>query len=121
MSDTRQSDSPGGGDQLGKTRTWWHPLLARLLDFVLGPAFAVSEELSVGKVPLRVDILLIRREIGQLPETSQRDLSPLVPLLNRYTLIEFKAPPDAIERGDAAHLLGCCYLWLSRQSESIPW
>jgi hypothetical protein len=44
-------------DRPGKTRTWWHPLLARLLDHELATAYAVRDEVLVGKVPLRVDIL----------------------------------------------------------------
>lgn len=62
----------------GKTRTWWHPLLARLLDYVLATGYSVFEEVLVGKLPLRVDILLIRRLGGQLSEAAQRDLSALV-------------------------------------------
>lgn len=77
--------------QAGKTRTWWHPLLARLLDYVLATGYSVFEEVLVGKLPLRVDILLIRRLGGQLSEAAQRDLSALVPLLKRFPLIESAA------------------------------
>ena len=61
--------------------------MARLLDYELATGYAVRDEVLVGKLPLRVDILLIRREAGQLSEASRRDLSVLVPLLNRFTLI----------------------------------
>jgi hypothetical protein len=119
MIDSQQSDSSGPGEQPGKTRTWWHPLLVRLLRYELDSAYSVSEEVPVGKMPLRVDILLVRREEGALSEAAQRDLSALVPLLNRYTLIEFKAPPDALERGDMAHLAGCSYLWHSQEIAAV--
>jgi len=79
----------------GKTRTWWHPLLARLLDFELATAYAVRDEVLVGKLPLRVDILLIRREAGELSEASRRDLSVLVPLLNRFRTTDTNGPRDA--------------------------
>jgi hypothetical protein len=46
----------------------------------------------VGKLPLSVDILLIRRESGELPEANRRDLSVLLPWFRRFPLIEFKAP-----------------------------
>ena len=69
---------------------------------------------------MRVDILLIRREAGELSETSQRDLSVLVPLLNRFTLIEFKGPMDSLESGDVAQLVGCAFLWHSQQAERFP-
>ena len=107
MMETEPADASDRTGQPGKTRTWWHPLLARLLDQVLGTAYTVREEVFVGKLPLRVDILLIRREAGQLSEATRRDLSALVPLLNRFTLIEFKGPTDVLEPGDVAQLVGC--------------
>ena len=90
-----------------RLRTWWHPLLVRLLDFSLAKAYAVRDEVLVGKLPLRVDILLIRREAGELSEASRRDWSVRVPLLNRFTLIEFKGPTDTLQPGDLAQLVGC--------------
>lgn len=83
MTDPDASDRGGPSDAPGKTRTWWHPLLVRLLDHVLGTAYRVSEEVLVGKMPLRVDILLVRRETGQISETAHRRLGVLLPLLNR--------------------------------------
>ena len=56
----------------------------------------MQEEVLVGKLPLRVDLLLIRRESGELPEANRRDLSVLLPLFRRFPLIEFKAPTDAL-------------------------
>ena len=120
MSEASQSDPSKGSNEPGKTRTWWHPLFARMLDFVLASAFEVEEEVSVGKLPLRVDILLIRREVGRVTEAARRELSALLPLLNRFTLIEFKAPTDSVEHGDFAQLVGCSFLWYSQQAEPIP-
>ena len=116
MTDVQQSDS----SQPGKTRTMWHPLLVRMLRFALGSAFRVDEEVSVGKLPLRVDILLVRQEGGQISEAKRQELSVLLPLLNRFTLIEFKGPTDAMDRGDFAQLLGCSFLWHSQENELIP-
>ncbi len=98
----------------------WHPLLVRMLRFALDSAFRVNEEVSVGKLPLRLDILLVRQEGGQISEAKRQELSVLLPLLNRFTLIEFKGPTDAMERGDFAQLLGCSFLWHSQESELIP-
>jgi len=120
MTEPQSTDRSEGSVRPGKTRTWWHPLLARLLDFELATAYAVRDEVLVGKLPLRVDILLIRREAGELSKTSRRDLSVLVPLLNRFTLIEFKGPTDTLEPGDLAQLAGCALLWHSQQAERIP-
>lgn len=120
MSEPVSSHDERSSDQPGKTRTWWHPLLARLLDHVLASAYTVREEVAVGKVPLRVDILLIRREEGELSEASRRDLAVLVPRLNRFTLVQFKGPTDTLQQGDLALLVGCTYLWHSQQVELIP-
>jgi hypothetical protein len=72
------------------------------------------DEFPVGKMPLRVDILLVRRATGQLSDTAPRDLSVLLPLLNRFTLMEFKGPTDQLQAGDLAQLLGCSFLWHSQ-------
>lgn len=119
MSEVEPSDTSEHGNRPGKTRTMWHPLLVRLLAYTLDSAYKVEQEVSVGKMPLRVDILLIRREGGQLSEDKVRDLAELLPLLNRFTLIEFKAPTDTMEPGDFAQLVGCAYLWHSQQSKRL--
>jgi hypothetical protein len=117
MNESDDSDRAQDGERPGKTRTWWHPLLVRLLDFELAAAYKVQEEVLVGKLPLRVDVLLIRRESGELPEANRRDLSVLLPLFSRFTLIEFKAPTDALQPGDLAQLVGCAFLWHSQQAD----
>ncbi len=71
----------------------------------------------VRKLPLRLDILLIRREAGELSELGRQDLAIL--LLNRFTLIQFKGPTDVLQRGDLAQLVGCAFLWHSQQIEPI--
>jgi hypothetical protein len=120
MPEPQNTDRSERENRPGKTRTWWHPLLARLLDYELATAYAVRDEVLVGKLPLRVDILLIRREAGQLSEVGRRDLSVLMPLLNRFTLIEFKGPTDTLEPGDLAQLVGCAFLWHGQQAERVP-
>jgi hypothetical protein len=120
MSDVQQPSSFERGDQPGKTRTMWHPLLVRLLNYALASAFTVVEEVSVGKMPLRIDVLLVRREGGKLSDSRSRELSALLPLLNRFTLIEFKGPTDSVERGDFAKLAGCAFLWHSQENEIVP-
>ena len=52
--------------------------MARLLDHTLATAYSVREEVLVGKLPLRVDILLIHPATGELSEASRRDLTVLV-------------------------------------------
>jgi len=106
MTEPLQPDSAEPAGRPGKTRTPWHPLLERLLDFALSSAYTVVPEVLVGKIPLRVDILLVRRERGELPEAKRREVSALLPLLKRFTLIEFKGPTDSLQRGDFAQLLG---------------
>ena len=90
------------------------------MDHLLSTAYSVQEEVPIGILPLRVDILLVRREEGQLPEASRRELSVLLPLLSRYTLIEFKAPTDTTRPGDAAQLFGYSFVWHGQQDVRIP-
>jgi hypothetical protein len=40
----------------GKRRTWWHPLLVRLLNHLMATAYEVRDEVLVGRMPLRVDM-----------------------------------------------------------------
>jgi hypothetical protein len=103
----------------GKTRTWWHPLLVRLLEYALSPAYEVRDEVSVGTLPLRADIVLVRREQAEVPELARRSLPALVERLNRWTLIEFKSPVDSLERGDLDRLLGVAHLFCAQQPEPI--
>jgi hypothetical protein len=119
MNDEPNPEFTQYGAAPGKIRTMWHPLLVRMLTYALDSAFKVEEEVSVGKMPLRVDILLIRREGGQLSEAGASFVVELLPLLNRFTLIEFKSPTDALEPGDFAQLVGCSFLWHSQRSERI--
>lgn len=70
MTEAQSPDASEGTGRPGKTRTWWHPLLARLLDHELATAYTVWEEVLVGRLPLRVDILLIRREAGNYPNLA---------------------------------------------------
>ncbi len=46
-------------------------------------------------------------------------LAELLPLLNFFTLIEFKGPTDTLRWGDFSRLLGCAFLWYSRMSEPV--
>jgi len=101
----------------GKLRTWWHPLLVRMLEWLLRDSCEVQDEVMVGRMPLRLDILLIRRLDIRLPEAALRDLSAICRRLNNYTLIEFKSPTDSLGRGDWNKLLGCAHLFVA-QSES---
>jgi hypothetical protein len=57
MTDTQPPDSDERPDPPGNIRTWWHPLLARLLDHALATGYRVLKEVLVGKLPLRLDIL----------------------------------------------------------------
>ena len=51
MTKPDQPDTSDRADRPGKTRTWWHPLLARLLDHELATAYTVWEEVLVGTRP----------------------------------------------------------------------
>ena len=46
-------------------------------------------------------------------------LAALVQRLNRFTLVEFKSPSDALEHGDLDYLFGCAHLFRAQQPEPI--
>src|SRR5436305_10771792 len=80
----------------GKTRTWWHPLLANLLRWQLGSHYHLEEEVPVGLKPLQIDLLLLRKEQGDLPGGARQVLAGLVEHLGEQTLVEFKSPSDTL-------------------------
>ena len=120
MAEIQTRNSSDRAEPAGKIRTMWHPLLVRMLTVALGSAFKVEQELYVGKMPLRVDIFLIRQQEGELSEPLTGVLSALLPLLNNFTFIEFKAPTDTMERGDFSHLIACAYLWHGQRTDRVP-
>ena len=119
MNDARQSGSSEYGATPGKTRTFWHPLLAEMLAFTLEGGYQVQKEVTVGEPPLFVDILLIRQEGGELSGVKASKLGELLPLLNFFTLMEFKGPTDTLRWGDFSRLLCRVFLWYSRMSEPV--
>jgi hypothetical protein len=80
----------------------------------------VQDEVLVGKIPLQVDILLVRREGGVLSEAGRHEVSALVTLLNRFTLIKFKGPTDSLERGDFAQPAGCTFFGIASRASRFP-
>lgn len=98
-------------DRPGKIRTWWHPLLASLLRWQLGDCYELQEEVNVGKKPLQIDILLLRREKGDLPEKARRILAGLAEHFNEFTLLEFKSPSDTLRAGDFQTFLSYALLY----------
>ncbi len=95
----------------GKIRTWWHPLLASFLRWQLGNHFKLEEELLVGLMPLKIDVVLLRRIEGDLPPHAQKVLAGLAEYLNDYTLIEFKSPSETLRAGDFQTFLAYSLLY----------
>src|SRR5262249_53147087 len=107
------------GDRPGKIRTWWHPLLANFLRWQLGKHYEVQEEVSVGKKPLQIDILLLHREQGELPEQARKMLAGLVEYLNEYTLVELKSPSETLRSGDFQTLLAYALLYRAQNRPTL--
>jgi hypothetical protein len=95
----------------GKTRTWWHPLLASLLRWQLGSHYHLEEEVPVGQKPLQIDLLLLQKEQGELPESARRILAGLVEYLGESTLVEFKSPSATLRAGDFQTFLAYARLY----------
>lgn len=118
--DDESQESTHEEKRAGIVRTWWHPLLVRLLRYSLGSAFQVHEEVSVGEQPLRIDVLLLRKSDGVLTDEARRLFPELVDLLSDYTYIEFKGPTDSVEIGDYEKALGVVHLHRCVHAADVP-
>ena len=106
-----QASSEEDSSKPGKLRTWWHPLLAGLLRWQLGNHYQLQEEVPVGQKPLQIDVLLVRKQEGELPEDARRVLAGLAEYLNELTLLEFKSPSDTLRAGDFQTFLAYVFLY----------
>ena len=106
-----QPHDPPASATPGKIRTWWHPLLASLLRWQLGSHYHLQEEVPVGQKPLQIDILLLHKEQGELPESARRILAGLAEYLNEFTMLEFKSPSDTLRAGDFQTFLAYTLLY----------
>jgi hypothetical protein len=111
------SPPPGEGQPPapGRTRTWWHPILAGLLRWQLGSHYHLEEEVPVGQKPLQIDILLLHKEQGELPASARQVLAGFVERLGEYTLVEFKSPSDTLRHGDFQTFLAYALLYRAQQ------
>jgi hypothetical protein len=103
----------------GKVRTWWHPLFVQVLVFELADSAEVLAEVLVGKLPLRLDVLIVRRR-HRLSARAQRDMPVLAGFLNRVTQIQYKGPTDVLEAADLPQFEGVALLWLGQQAAPVP-
>jgi hypothetical protein len=106
-----QPDEQPAESKPGKIRTWWHPLLAALLRWQLGSHYHLEEEVPVGQKPLQIDILLLLKEQGELPESARRILAGLAEYFGKLTLLEFKSPSDTLRAGDFQTFLAYAMLY----------
>lgn len=95
----------------GKTRTWWHPLLASLLRWQMSSHYEVHEEVPVGTKPLQIDLLLVHKTVGELPPRARAILAGVLEYLGEFTLIEFKSPSDTLRAGDLQTFLAYSMLY----------
>jgi hypothetical protein len=76
---------------------YWHPFLAELLRQDYGDRLIVEEEVALGDMPLKADLLLIRRD----PTVA---LPFPFSFLGAQTLVEYKSPDDAAKQEDLVKL-----------------
>jgi hypothetical protein len=84
--------------------TAWHPMLVALLEIYLPDGWQLFPEFLLGRLPQRVDIVVVRR-IHE-PLEAARKIHSILHHLRPHTLIEHKGPTDDLEPGDALTLLG---------------
>jgi hypothetical protein len=119
MTRVEDGEGPDRRGQCPKTRTWWHPLLARVVHYLSGDTYEVQQEMVVGQLPLRIDLGLLWTNQRDLPDAMKRAMAVLADRMTPYNLIEFKAPTDSLTDGDMSAFLGCACLFFSQQREPI--
>ena len=111
---SRLEEPDDGNAKPGKIRTWWHPSFANILSWQLADYYRLEEEVSVGKKPPQIDILLVQKKDGELLAHSRAMLAGLVERLGELTLIEFKSPTDDVKAGDLQTFLAYALLYRSQ-------
>jgi hypothetical protein len=90
---------------------YWHPILTQLLRQFYGDRLEIQEEVNLGDVPLRVDLVLIKREPGvALPYPFNH--------LGDVTLLSYKGPEDTASQTDLRQLE--IYALLYQDSFNLP-
>ena len=79
----------------------------------------MTVEISVGRQPLRLDVLLLRKTDGELTDLAHTIFPELTELLTDYTYMEFKSPSDRYESGDYEKMLGVTYLHRSELARGV--
>ena len=83
--------------------TAWHPMLVALLEIYLPSGWRLTPELLLNRMPLRVDIVLLRL-VGEAAG-AVRKLHSIFDHLRPHTLIEHKGPTDDLEPEDLLALV----------------
>ncbi|MEW6617913.1 MAG: hypothetical protein AB1422_00950 [bacterium] len=94
----------------------WHPYFSNVLKHLLEPkGFTVETEVEVGKMPLRIDIVVIKKgkdaDVKSLPFVFQS--------FTDYNVIEYKSPGDRFTRNDFDRLFA--YVLLFKIKKNIEW
>jgi len=87
---------------------YWHPYLAHLMRLSYNNRLRIEEEVPLGQMPLRLDILLCPRVLVQkLP-------FPFC-LLGEQTIVEYKGPDDTGEHSDLVQLENYALMYQRRK------
>lgn len=85
-------------------KTFWHPPAVALIEVALPPEWKLETDFSLRKLPQRIDLLVIRREV---PSGEVYGFLPaLIGQLQDITIVEFKGGTDAVSEEDVAVVLG---------------
>ncbi len=99
--------------------TAWHPMLVALLDAFLPSGYELIPELLLTRLPLRLDILIVRK----LEEAAgqPKKIHSILDYLSLHTVIEHKGPTDVLSGEDALVLLAYAtqYMRLRKVKEPL--
>jgi hypothetical protein len=101
------------------TRTAWHFFLCILLRTYGPRLLEVRDEVPLSNEPLRLDYLLLRRELpagsSEAPEDEALTLRRLWPMLPRVSIMEYKSPAHPYRSGHLDRLWGYVHIYVSDQ------
>ena len=98
---------------------YWHPFLVQMLRLMYSDRLIIRDKLPLGDLPLKADLLLVRRDPAiLLPYPLQ--------FLGRQTLVEYKSPDDtadqaALEQLEIYAMLHCRREGLARRDDLTLW
>ena len=73
----------------------WHSYFANTLKIILGKSYIVETEIEVGRLPLNIDIVVIKKSSTKILKSKNNVKA--FNTFNKYNIIEYKSPDDILD------------------------